>query len=109
MLAVRFGPQDGEYATAGRDSIIRIWAPNGREHKALKGEFPAVNSISWNPDGKQLVSVHSDGTLRVWNIDKGTSVQLQEPAAAARRLREIAAEIQKLRAEAEALNQSSPK
>jgi WD40 repeat protein len=40
----------------------------GRETLTLKGHSDWVNSVSFSPDGKRIVSGSDDNTLKVWDI-----------------------------------------
>jgi WD40 repeat protein len=67
-----------EIAAGSEDKVIRIWRlPDsaGRQPrlaKELKGHEGAVTSLEpIPPEGKQLLSGSTDGTLRQWNISDG--------------------------------------
>ena len=56
-----------------------MWdAEIGQEMLILKGhsvnsiDFPRVDSVSFSPDGRLIVSSSGDGTLKVWNVEKGS-------------------------------------
>jgi WD40 repeat protein len=38
-----------------------------------------IRGVCWNPDGKRLASVSTDGTMRVWDADTGQAVQVLGP------------------------------
>jgi len=71
-----------EIAAGGEDKIIRIWRlPDsaGRPPmlaQELKGHQGAVTSLEpIPPEGKQLLSGSTDGTLRQWNISDGQIIR----------------------------------
>jgi WD40 repeat protein len=47
--------------------------PNTSGHTSL------VNRLLFTPDGKQLVSVSSDKTIRVWDVGRGATVRVLRP------------------------------
>jgi len=49
-----------------------VWdAQTGQETLTLKGHAGWVNSVAFSPDGKHLVSGSADGTIKVWDADRG--------------------------------------
>ena len=46
-------------------------AASGRLARTLEGHSDWVRSVSWSPDGGQLVSGSSDNTVRVWDAASG--------------------------------------
>jgi WD40 repeat protein len=48
------------------DNTLKVWdAQTGQETLTLKGHSSWVNSVSFSPDGKRIVSGSSDNTLKV--------------------------------------------
>ncbi len=59
-------------ATAGADSVIRLWAlPSGRPIATLTGHKRASIVVSFSPDGRTLASCSDDGTVRLWHVATG--------------------------------------
>ena len=51
------------------DNTVKIWdAQTGQETLTLKGHSAEVNSVSFSPDGKRIVSGSQDNTLKIWDI-----------------------------------------
>jgi WD40 repeat protein len=40
----------------------------------LQGHKALINKITWSSDGNKLASVSEDGTVRIWNIEKGECI-----------------------------------
>ena len=65
---------DAELLAVGTDNGIRIYTDDLQEVVLLKGHTPdAVDSLSWKPDGTQLVSVGFDATPIIWERDTDTN------------------------------------
>ena len=47
-----------------------------RNTTILRGHTSNVESVSFSPDGRFLVSASMDGTMRVWNVNTGECVKL---------------------------------
>ncbi|KAB2904690.1 MAG: hypothetical protein F9K27_06820 [Anaerolineae bacterium] len=55
------------------DNLIRIWNIESNELVfILEGHTDLVSSISWSPDGTRLASGSWDGTIRIWDIPRGS-------------------------------------
>jgi WD40 repeat protein len=49
---------------------VKVWdAETGKQTITLKGHSDYVYSVSFNPDGKRIVSGSSDKTATVWDGD----------------------------------------
>ena len=68
---------DGEVLAVGcDDGQIRRMRPGGNADAvlsidALNGHARAVTSIDWSADGRFMISCASDGTVRLWDAEKG--------------------------------------
>ncbi|WOB70533.1 hypothetical protein [Microcystis aeruginosa] len=47
----------------------------GREYNRLVGHNGSVNSVSFSPDGKTLVSGSYDNTIKLWNVETGKEIR----------------------------------
>jgi serine/threonine protein kinase/WD40 repeat protein len=72
---LRFSPDGKRLATAGQDSIVRIWELGGKRNESgtppvleLRGHTASVNHILFHPDGTRLVTAAQDGTVKVWDM-----------------------------------------
>ncbi|WP_175545533.1 2OG-Fe(II) oxygenase [Chitinimonas taiwanensis] len=60
----------GQYASGGRDAIIRIWDRHGSAIQQLHGHDQSVLGLAALP-GRRLASVSRDRSLRLWNWADG--------------------------------------
>ena len=62
---------DGKFIAlkATSDRSCGIWDTTHRTILNLVGHANGVRSVSFFPDGKQIMSVSEDGTIRVWDIE----------------------------------------
>jgi WD40 repeat protein/beta-lactamase regulating signal transducer with metallopeptidase domain len=63
---------DGRHiAVGGRDATVHICdAATGKEIAVLRGHAGPVWTVTFSPDGHQLLSGGDDGTLRLWSVPK---------------------------------------
>ncbi len=55
-------------AASWHDQSVRIWNDQGKLTATCKGHRGGVESVSWSPDGAQVVSGGGD-SVRIWNRD----------------------------------------
>ena len=61
--------------TATVDATVKVWdAQNGVELLTLKGHDNMIFSVSYSPDGEQIITASGDRTAKVW--DGQTGVEL---------------------------------
>src|SRR5437764_9901566 len=52
--------------------MIWLWdIERGSYRKALHGHTAVVHDLAFMPDGRSLLSGSEDGTLRVWDVERG--------------------------------------
>ncbi|HEY9652269.1 MAG TPA: hypothetical protein V6C95_16535 [Coleofasciculaceae cyanobacterium] len=58
---------------------IRIWnLENQNELFTLIGHTDSVNAVAVTPDRSRVISVSSDNTLKVWDLENRKSLQLKQ-------------------------------
>ena len=66
--------EDGKYVASGTDKII-IWNINTHEQiQRIEAHTRPICSLSFSPDGQQIVSSSSDSTVKLWNCQTGELV-----------------------------------
>ncbi|MFW5691977.1 MAG: protein kinase domain-containing protein [Chloroflexota bacterium] len=79
VRTVTFSP-DGKHVTAatwGRNigGLITIWdVETGEEVQRIYGHSNLITGLEYTPNGRQLVSVSWDNTLRVWDLRTGIEI-----------------------------------
>ena len=71
--ALAWHPTDGQRLASGSsDKVVRVWHFSEINTSVpLVGHTGAVLGVAWNPDGKELHSAGSDGTIRAWDPRTG--------------------------------------
>jgi len=78
-----------ELASGWADGLIAVgsWTPPvdpsllppghtaGRQVRLLEGHKKAVTDLAWSPTGKVLASASQDGTVILWDMDKGKALE----------------------------------
>jgi WD40 repeat protein len=82
-----YSPDGKQIVTAGCDRTDQtgacqegsalVWdVATGQEVRKLSGHTGSVNSVTYSPDGKQIVTASSDTTARIWDAATGREVHI---------------------------------
>jgi WD40 repeat protein len=63
--------RSGQWLATGHARSAAVWPVGSRLPVTLTGHERRVCSVAFTPDGKQLVSASSDGTVRVYTLESG--------------------------------------
>lgn len=89
IKAVRFSPtESGLVASASADKTIHLFrldlsgqAPERLDFQKLLGHDKDVSGLAFDRKGTRLASASLDGTVRIWDVEHGTTIDvLQGPA-----------------------------
>eukprot|EP00049_Salpingoeca_infusionum_P003414 m.66438 g.66438 ORF g.66438 m.66438 type:complete len:412 (+) comp12115_c0_seq3:25-1260(+) len=76
ITAVTFHPVFTFALSASEDATIKVWDYETGEYEVtLKGHTKAVNDISFDAGGHQLVSCSADLTIKLWSFEKKVCVK----------------------------------
>ena len=79
VLRAEFSPNRRTLATIMNDNSIHLWdltvADLGAQSTALPGHADQVSSVSYSPDGTQIVTAGADGTVRIWDARSGQELR----------------------------------
>ncbi|MCC5644003.1 WD40 repeat domain-containing protein [Nostoc sp. CHAB 5824] len=77
------GSGNTSHSSSSGDKTIKLWnVETGQLIRTLTGHNNTVNSVSFSPDGKTLVSGSDDDTIKFWDVKTGKLTRtLKEPVA----------------------------
>jgi WD40 repeat protein len=70
VQAIAFSPDGKTLASVGWN-ILHLWElPSGKLKASIKANFEGVNSLRFNPDGKQVALTGFDWNVRIWDLNE---------------------------------------
>lgn len=69
VQALSITPDGGRFAGGGGYQIL-IWDRDSSEQKILKSQHQFITDIALSPDGNRVLSVSSDRSLELWDIER---------------------------------------
>jgi WD40 repeat protein len=68
VTSVAFSPDGRLVATAGYDSLVKLWdAETGQELYSFAGHPKGTGGVAFSPDGRRLLTGGGDSPARVWD------------------------------------------
>ena len=68
--------------TAGEDRTVRVWNPAKGTEVILRGHQDEVDDAVFMPNGDQVLSASTDGTLRLWDARTGSELAVLQSGGA---------------------------
>ncbi|NMO14113.1 WD40 repeat domain-containing protein [Pyxidicoccus fallax] len=77
VLALAFSPDGQVLASAGYDSVLRLWnASSGELLAKLEGHPAEIHAVAFSPDGRWLAAAGRPGDIWLWDWREGRRVAL---------------------------------
>ncbi|KAJ3678427.1 hypothetical protein LUZ60_002230 [Juncus effusus] len=75
---VAFSPSSPHLATASADRSAKLFSPSGQLLTSFSGHLDRLARISFHPSGNYLATASFDKTWRLWDVETGRELLLQE-------------------------------
>ena len=71
VKSVAFSTDGQTIASAGGDTTIKLWKPDGTLIATLNGHSDKIWQVVFSPDGRTITSASKDKTIKLWRIEAG--------------------------------------
>jgi WD40 repeat protein len=71
LTGVAFSPKGTWFATASRDTTVRIWSVAAGGKTITLRHPNAVTALAFSPDGGQMATASLDGNIGIWDASSG--------------------------------------
>lgn len=72
---ISFAPSDLKYASASRDSSIKVWDfPTSAVEQSMTGHGGDINAAHWHPHHALVASGSKDSLVKMWDVKSGKHV-----------------------------------
>ncbi len=78
VSGIRVSEDGKRILSFGGGVLVEALAATGKPRLNMDRHLAAVQAAAFTPDGQQVVSGSADGTLRLWEVETGVSLQLME-------------------------------
>jgi WD40 repeat protein len=76
VLSAAAHAQARRIVLASADCLVWVWDTNGERLKKLAGHTATVTAVALSPDGRIATSGSLDGSVRIWDLESGTTLRV---------------------------------
>ncbi len=74
-IALAFTPSGSTLVASGPGHSLNLWNTATWERRSLEGQTSPASDAAFSSNGAVLATSHEDGTIRLWDVARGTSVR----------------------------------
>jgi WD40 repeat protein len=78
VFDIDYNPKGNMLASASASGSVKLWSRDGTLLKVFKNPKVRMTAVAFNSDGKWLASAGGDNTIRLYDLEAGTSVKIIE-------------------------------
>ena len=74
-IALAFSPDGSTLVASGPGHALNLWNTATWERRSLAGHTSPASDAAFSTNGALMATSHEDGTIRLWDVARGTSVR----------------------------------